>query len=275
MNKEDFDKNIEEINHCTSYGFEELCRIMELLRSPYGCAWDKEQTHGSIRKNLIEETYEAIEAIDNNDTVLLREELGDVLLQVVFHAQIAKDASEFNIGEVTDELCRKLIIRHPHVFGTVSVSNSDEVLKNWDAIKLKTKKLNTSTEAMNSISTSLPALMRATKIGEKGAKAGFDFDDSIDAITKVREEIEEVEEALRIGKKEKIAEEIGDLLLAVVNVARLSKIDAEEALFRANEKFISRFEEVEKNVILQGLDLKNSDRNTKIDLWKKAKTINN
>ncbi|OGO88027.1 MAG: nucleoside triphosphate pyrophosphohydrolase [Clostridiales bacterium GWF2_36_10] len=246
---------------------------MALLRSENGCDWDKEQTHKSIRKNLIEETYEVIEAIDKDDFPLMREELGDLLLQVVFHSQIAKDEGYFNVDDVTDELCKKLIVRHPHVFGDVNVSGSDEVLKNWDAIKVNTKKIKTSTEAMNSISTSLPALMRATKIGEKGAKVGFDFDDPTDAIIKVKEEISEVENALSIGSRDDIKEEIGDLLLAVVNVARLAKIDSEEALYNANEKFISRFKMVEEAAIKQGIDLKNTHRDTKEALWQASKLL--
>ena len=271
MNKEDFRNKIDQINSKEKYNFQDLCGIMALLRSENGCDWDREQTHKSIRKNLIEETYEVVEAIDNSDFPLMREELGDLLLQVMFHSQIAKEEGHFDINDVTDELCRKLLIRHPHVFGDVTVSNSDEVLKNWDAIKVQTKKLKSSTEAMNSISSSLPSLMRATKIGEKGLKAGFDFDNSIDALIKVKEEVTEVEEAISKGVKEDIAEEIGDLLLAVVNVARLSKIDSEEALFRANDKFISRFNIVEENAKLQGVDLQLTDRETKISLWKSAK----
>ncbi|HOJ47618.1 MAG TPA: nucleoside triphosphate pyrophosphohydrolase [Bacillota bacterium] len=262
---------IQELKSKERYGFDDLCRIMALLRSENGCSWDREQTHKSIRKNLIEETYEVIEAIDREDFVLMREELGDLLLQVVFHAQMAKEEAQFDIGGVIDELCKKLIIRHPHVFGDVSVSGSAEVLKNWDAIKYKTKKVKTSAEAMNSISPALPALMRAHKIGEKGAKIGFDFDDSADALTKVKEEVAEVEEAIKTGSKERIGEEIGDLLLAVVNVARLSKVDAEEALYRANEKFIERFAEVEKNAVEQGIDIASADRETKEALWKRSK----
>lgn len=273
MNKNDFNSKINEINNKGVYDFSDLCEIMTLLRSENGCSWDKEQTHKSIRKNLIEETYEAIEAIDSDDFPLMREELGDVLLQVIFHSQMAKEEGHFDVNDVTDELCKKLIVRHPHVFGDISVSNSDDVLKNWDAIKSKTKKIKSSSEAMNSVSTSLPSLMRATKIGEKGAKVGFDFDDSTDAITKVKEEISEVENALSTGNRENLKEEIGDLLLAVVNVARLTKIDSEEALYNANEKFISRFSKVEKAAKIKGIDLKNADRDTKESLWQDAKLL--
>lgn len=271
MNKENAVAYVKELNSKDHYGFEDLCGIMALLRSENGCAWDREQTHKSIRKNLIEETYEVIEAIDTDDYTLMREELGDLLLQVVFHSQMAKEEERFDIGDVIDELCKKLIVRHPHVFGDVTVSGSAEVLKNWDAIKYKTKKVRTSTEAMNSISPALPALMRAHKIGEKGAKIGFDFDDPFDALAKVKEEVAEVEEAIQKENKEKISEEIGDLLLAVVNVARLSKVDSEEALYRANEKFIGRFAEVEKQASEQGIDIASADRETKEALWERTK----
>lgn len=262
---------IQELKSKENYGFADLCRIMALLRGENGCAWDREQTHKSIRKNLIEETYEVIEAIDKDDFTLMREELGDLLLQVVFHSQMAKEEEKFDINDVIDELCKKLILRHPHVFGDVTVSGSAEVLKNWDEIKYRTKKVRTSSEAMNSISPALPALMRAHKIGEKGAKIGFDFDDPFDALTKVKEEVAEVEEAVKEGNKERISEEIGELLLAVVNVARLSKVDSEEALFRANEKFIERFTEVEKLASERGIDIASADRETKEMLWERSK----
>ncbi len=246
---------------------------MFLLRSENGCPWDREQTHKSIRNNLIEETYEAIEAIDNNDISLMKEELGDVLLQVVFHCRIAQDSNEFDINDVTDGLCKKLIKRHPHVFGDIIAADSGTVLKNWDDIKTKTKKFNSFAESMNGISPALPALIRAGKIGEKGAKAGFDFESALDSLEKAKEEITEVEQALRNGGEVSVAEEIGDLLLAVVSVARLSGINAEEALYNANEKFISRFETVEKKALENGIDLNKTDKKTKIGLWENAKAV--
>ncbi len=271
MTKENAVEYIKDLNAKGHYGFEDLCGIMALLRSKNGYAWDREQTHKSIRKNLIEETYEVIEAIDKDDYTLMREELGDLLLQVVFHSQMAKEEERFDIGDVIDELCKKLIIRHPHVFGDITVSGSAEVLKNWDTIKYNTKKVRTSSEAMNRISPALPALMRAHKIGEKGAKIGFDFDDPYDALAKVKEEVAEVEEAIKYESRERISEEIGDLLLAVVNVARLSKVDSEEALYKANEKFIGRFTEVEKYAAEHGIDITAADRETKEALWERSK----
>lgn len=152
------------------YDFSDLCTVMKLLRAPGGCPWDREQTHASIRKNLIEETYEVVEAIDNADNVLLREELGDLLLQVVFHARMAEEEGAFDIGDVCDEICRKLIVRHPHIFSDVTASTAGEVLDNWDQIKRATKKQKSTTESMRSVSRALPSLMRAYKLGEKAAK---------------------------------------------------------------------------------------------------------
>lgn len=269
--KDNMSMYIDKINSKEHYNFDDLCSIMSFLRSENGCEWDKEQTHKSIRKNFIEETYEVIEAIDKSDFPLMREELGDVLLQVVFHSQIAKEEGNFNISDVIDELCKKLIVRHPHVFGDVTVSGSADVLKNWDAIKAKTKKLKTGSEKMQSISQSLPSLMRASKIGEKAAKIGFDFENPADAISKAKEEIAEVETALNEGNKELIAEEIGDLLLAVVNVARLAKIDSEEALYNANEKFICRIKAVEEIADDQNIKLEKADRDKKESFWQSAK----
>ena len=181
----------------TRYDFADLCTIMKLLRAPGGCPWDREQTHRSIRKNLIEETYEVVEAIDNDDSVLLREELGDLMLQVVFHARMAEEEGAFDIGDVCDEICRKLIVRHPHIFSDVTASTSGEVLDNWDKIKRATKKQKSTTESMQSVSRALPSLMRAYKLGEKAAKTGFDFPDAASAADGLREELDELTEAVR------------------------------------------------------------------------------
>lgn len=228
------------------YSFEDLVKIMELLRAPDGCPWDREQDHKSIRNDFIEETYEAIEAIDTDNKELLREELGDVLLQVVFHARISEEAGDFSVNEVVDEICKKLIIRHPHVFGDVVADTSDKVKKNWDAIKKAGKNQTTQKEVMESISVALPSLIRAHKIGKKAAKVGFDFTGTEDAMLKVREETEEVSRAIAENNAENIKEEIGDLLFAVVNLARKAGVDSEEALYNANNKFINRFGKVEK-----------------------------
>ena len=192
------------------YDINDLLEIMRLLRAPGGCPWDAQQTHMSIRKNLIEETYEVIEAIDKDDKELMTEELGDLLMQVVFHAQMEQEAGNFDFGDVTDGVCKKLIERHPHVFGEVEVSGVGDVLNNWDAIKRRSKGQKKGSEPMLSIPRELPALMRATKIQQKAAVAGFDWDDVSGAQQKVLEEAKELSEAIESGDKERISEELGE-----------------------------------------------------------------
>ena len=251
-----------------NYNFDDLVEIMTILRAPGGCPWDAEQTHQSIRRDLLEETYELIEGIDKNDPEILREELGDVLLQVVFHADIAE---KFTIDDVCNDVCQKLIVRHPHVFGDVVAENSEKVLANWDAIKRDTKKQQTDTEVLRSVTPAMPALMRAEKLGKKARKLGFDFDDAREAMGKVYEEVNEVSEALDSGDSAAIEEEFGDLLLAVVNAARLAHVDAEQALFNANEKFLKRFEKVEALCIAAGKTVPTSTREELEDFWQKSK----
>ena len=257
----------------TEFDFQDLVNIMKILRAPDGCPWDREQTHQSIRRDLLEETYELIEGIDKNDPEILREELGDVLLQVVFHGEIASDNGNFDINDICTDLCKKLIVRHPHVFGEVQVSGTENVLANWDAIKRETKNQTTDTAALRSVSPAMPALMRADKLGKKARKVGFDFDDAFEAMFKVSEEVAEVNEALESGTQEQIQEEFGDLLLAVVNAARLAGVDAERALFDANEKFLNRFEKVEKLCLENGNSMKDTSREKKEEFWIAAKGI--
>lgn len=249
------------------YGFDDLLRIMEILRAPDGCMWDREQDHHSIRRNFIEETYEAVEAIDNDDPVLLREELGDVLLQVVFHAQMEKEKGVFDMGDVADGICKKLIYRHPHIFSTTEVGSTEEILNNWDELKKKEKSQKTVTDGLDSVARSLPGLIRADKIQKKAAKAGFDWDDVSGAIAKVREELDEVE-AARNGQGDP-ADEIGDLLFAAVNVARFLKVEPEQAMERACDKFIRRFARVEELAGTDGLQDKSLDELEA--LWQRAK----
>ena len=231
------------------YLFDDLVDIVALLRSEGGCPWDMEQTHKSIRNDFIEETYEVIEAIDTEDPKLLREELGDVMLQVVFHARISAEDKDFDVNDVTNDICAKLIHRHPHVFGNVTAETSEEVLKNWDAIKSEEKSRVTVTDKLKSIPPMLPALMRATKVGKK-AKC-FDFPTANDVLLKIHEELDEVKEAMEEGNNEHISEEIGDLLLSVTSLCRKLGVDAEQSLFNATNKFIDRFEAVEMAVAEQ------------------------
>lgn len=269
MNREE---KIAALNSAERYGFEDLVSIMEILRMPGGCPWDAEQTHESIRESLIEETYEVIEAIDNGDRALLREELGDVMLQVVFHARMEEEAGVFDINDVADEICRKLIHRHPHVFGDVSVGNSEQVLANWEKIKSEEKKRETVTSKLTSIPKQLPALMRAEKVGKK-AKC-FDFESTEAVIVKLEEEKEELLEAVRLGETDKIEEEVGDLLLTVTSLCRKLGVQSENALNRATDKFINRFERLENEVIKEGLDIENLSMEQKDAIWDKNKAEN-
>ena len=254
-----------------NYNINDLLDIMRCLRSPGGCPWDAEQTHESIRKNLIEETYEVIEAIDKNDKELLVEELGDLLMQIVFHAQMEEDENVFTFDDVADGICKKLIERHPHVFGEVKVSSSDEVLDNWDAIKRKTKGHKKGSEPMLSVPRQLPALMRATKIQQKAAVAGFDWPDVSGAYDKILEEATELKTAIDAGYKDNICEELGDLLFSVVNVSRFVKCDAEESLTAASDKFVDRFVRVEQLAKEKGIDMDSASLEELDKLWNIAK----
>lgn len=233
-----------------TYTVEDLCTIHRVLRGEGGCPWDREQTHESIRSSFIEETYEVIEAIDNKDPKLMREELGDVLLQVVFHAQIAAEDGEFDINDVANDICEKLVHRHPHVFGNVKADTPDEVIKNWDAIKSEEKHRDTLTSKLRAVPPALPALMRAQKVGKKASF--FDFDTADAVIDKLHEETAEVAEAAKSGDPAAMEEEIGDLLLTVTSLARKLGVDSEKALGKAVNKFIDRFERVEKEAAKEG-----------------------
>lgn len=240
---------------------------MALLRSDGGCPWDREQTHQSVRMNLLEEAYEAAEAIDLSDDVLLREELGDVLLQVIFHAQIALERGVFDIEGVADGVCKKLVERHPHVFSGLEVDGAGQVLVNWDEIKRRSKKIESHTGAMRAVAASLPALMRAEKIQKKAKKAGFDWPDVSGAMDKLREEIGELESA----GPDSAEEELGDLLFAAVNAARFYGVDPELALTRASEKFIGRFEKVETAATAGGGRMEDMTLEELDRLWEQAK----
>ncbi len=237
------------------YGIADLIEIVRLLRSPGGCPWDKEQTHQSIRNDFLEEAYEAVEAIDLLDMSLMREELGDVLLQVVFHCCLAQEEAQFDFAQVCDEICKKLIVRHPHVFGDVKAEDTDTVLKNWDAIKKETKGQETYADTLRSVARSLPALTRAQKIGKRAARAGMDFEDAAAAFDCVRAERAELQEAMAESSKEHMEEELGDLLFSCVNTARHLGIDAEQALTKATNKFIERFAATEQLVAAAGKNM--------------------
>ncbi len=253
------------------YNVSDLIDIVEILRSPGGCPWDREQDHKSIRRDFLEETYEVIEAINKDDKDLLLEELGDVLLQVVFHTQIEREKGTFELSDVADGICKKMIERHPHVFGDVSAETSEQVLENWDVIKKRTKQQKSQTESMLSIPREFPALMRADKVQKKASKVGFDWDSADGAFQKVSEELTELKEAYGEGNSEHIHEELGDLLFSVVNVSRFLHVDSEEALTNSTDKFIDRFSKVEKMALERGMDMKNTDLDTLDKLWDLAK----
>ncbi len=255
------------------YSIQDLLKIMELLRGPGGCPWDAEQNHESIRNSFIEETYEVIEAINKQDRELLLEELGDVLLQVVFHTQMEKEIGSFDFDDVCDGICKKLIERHPHVFGDVSVSGTDDVLSNWDTIKRKSKGQKTQGSSMLKVPKELPALMRAEKIQSKAKKAGFDWDNVSGAFDALESEIAELREAIASGNADAVDGEFGDMLFSCVNISRFIGVDSELSLTRANEKFISRFLVVERLAAERGIDMKSTPIEELDKLWDEAKII--
>ena len=246
--------------------FDELVNIIARLRAPNGCKWDREQTHKTLKQNFIEETYEALDAIDDDDMKHLQEELGDVLLQVVLHAQIASEEGAFTIDDVADGISKKLVHRHPHVFGDVKVNSTDEILANWEKLKKEEKPHRKS--AMDGISPSLPALFAAYKISKKAVKTGFDWPNIESLKDCIQSEFMEFDEAVKEGNQAHMEEEMGDILFAVVNLARWYKINPEIALANSNKKFMARFKKMEELATkpLEEYSLEEYD-----NLWKKAK----
>ena len=251
--------------------FDRLIEILERLRGPGGCPWDAEQDHRSISRCMIEEAYELVDAIDGDDVQHLREELGDVLLQVVFHSTVAKEAGEFTIKEVIDGLCAKLIHRHPHVFGEVSVSSSKEVLRNWERLKKKEKGKAHRQSILDGIPQTLPSLLYARKIQSAVSRVGFDWQDASGVVEKIREEADELLQAMKSGSRELVEEEIGDLLFSIVNLARFNNTDPEAALRRTNRKFIRRFHEIEKYALRQGIRLEDMTLEEMDSIWERVK----
>lgn len=223
------------------YSIDDLLKIMEILRSPEGCPWDREQTHKTIRNNFIEETYEAVEAIDSSDQELLQEELGDVLLQVVFHAQLEKEDGGFDFSDVVDGVAKKLIVRHPHVFGDVVVQNSSDVLKNWDAIKMRTKGRKTLTDVLEGVSPALPALMRSQKLQKKASKALGESTDFSTSVSSVRDAVQQLENLPDSANPEEKMEKVGELLFSAVKVSASCGVESEQALAEFCNQFIRKF----------------------------------
>lgn len=253
------------------YTFNDLQKIMAKLRSSDGCPWDREQTHVSLKRHMLEETYEAIEAIEVGDDEMMKEELGDVLLQIVFHGRIAEEENRFDTSDIVDGICRKLIERHTHVFGEDIAKDSEAVLKNWDKIKNKSKGLRSHTEKINAIPKTYPALLRSLKIQEKAAKAGFDWDDVDGAIEKTLEEITEFTQACKNGKGQSIQNEMGDLLFSLVNVCRFMDIEPEITLQETSDRFIKRFAYIEEHVSQSGKKMEEMTLTELDKYWDKAK----
>lgn len=248
--------------------FAQLVEIMEKLRGPNGCPWDRAQKREDLKTYLLEETYEVLDAIEKKSDEKLLEELGDLLLQIVFHAQIAKEENKFNIDDVAREINKKLIRRHPHVFSNTEAKTEEVVLKNWEKIKKGEKK---GKSALDGVPKTLPALLKSYRLQEKAGRVGFDWEERKQVEKKVKEEFKELKEEIRKKQKENIREELGDLLFAIVNLARFLKIDPEDALQSANEKFIKRFKAIEKKARLSRRELHGMTLAEMDALWEEVK----
>ena len=256
----------------TVYRFEDLLNIMRRLRAPGGCPWDAEQTHQSLTRYLLEETYEVIEAIDNRSADQLKEELGDLLLQPVFHAAIAEENNEFSMDDVISAVCTKLIRRHPHVFGDMQIADSAAQVENWEKIK-RAEKGSERPSALSGVPPHLPALLKAQKVTEKASRVGFDWEHADQVFAKVMEELHEFEEAWAGGVQERMEDELGDLLFAIVNLGRFLAINPEEALRKTISRFQKRFVYVESHLHRRGVQMQNATIEEMDLLWEEAKSV--
>ena len=247
-----------------------LRAIMHRLRAPGGCPWDAEQTHESLVTNLIEEAYETVDTIQRGDHNHLQEELGDLLLQVIFHSELAEEAGRFNLDDVSRGISDKLVRRHPHVFAQSDAATSDAVLQQWDEIK-RAEKGDEEKPYLHGVGKGLPALLRAAKLQKKASKVGFDWPDQAGVIAKIREELDELEVAIDTGDARAADEELGDLLFSVVNLARFRKLDPEVLMATANTKFETRFAAMERDLKLNGLDLASTSPERMEESWQAAK----
>ena len=253
------------------YSMDDFLKIVKILRSPGGCPWDREQTHDSIRNNFIEETYEAVEAIDTKNKDDLKEELGDVLLQIALHAEMEDEIGSFSFDDIVDGICKKLIIRHPHVFADVEASDAKQALQNWDAIKRATKKTENQADLLRHLPKSLPTLYRACKVQERAKRVGFDWDDVSGAWNALESEVEELKAATQKQDQNSIDEELGDVLFSVVNVSRFLQVDPDKALSDSTEKFVRRFAAVEQLARERGINMIESTIEELDELWKEVK----
>lgn len=247
--------------------FDTLIQLMDMLRGPEGCPWDREQTHKSLKPYLIEETYEVLEALDNEDPVHVREELGDLLLQSVFHAQLAKESDQFDIYDVLETINEKLIRRHPHVFGDVEIHSAEEQISHWEKIKFKEGKKS----VIDGVPKAAPALLRAYRIQQKAAAVGFDWPDMTPVFEKVHEEFRELSDAIGQKDEDHIEEEFGDLLFSLVNLSRFIKKNPEEALRKATDKFARRFHALEDHYKAENKDIRNSSLEEMDAVWDAVK----
>lgn len=255
------------------YTFSDLIDIMRLLRSADGCPWDREQTHESLKRYLIEETYEVLEVIDLINRKRLCEELGDLLLQVIFHAQIAAEDNSFTIEDVISGICRKMVLRHTHVFGTDTAETAEDVVENWEEIKKKEKGMKSHTDVLKDVPSNLPALMRSFKVQQKASRIGFDWDNVDDVIKKVYEEIDELKDVYKSKDVVRINEEMGDVLFSIVNLSRFLDVQPELALTGTIDKFIKRFEFIEKESAKEGKKIEEMTLSEMDELWNKSKTF--
>lgn len=251
--------------------FAELVRIMERLRGPGGCPWDREQTHASIKPYLIEEAYEVAEAIEDNNIDELRTELGDLLLQIVFHSEMAREAGLFTIEDVVRGITEKMIRRHPHVFSDTAVKDSSEVLRNWARIKKEERKDSEDRSTVAGVPRALPALLRAHRLSEKASRVGFDWDSANEVLEKVREEVSELEAAFALGERQEVEAELGDLLFALTSLGRHLAIQAEDALQRASDRFVRRFRYIEDRLADRQQDIHEASAREMNVLWEEAK----
>ena len=249
--------------------FNNLIKIMKRLRNPInGCPWDRKQTGHSLKEYILEEAHELVEAIEMDSPEKQKEESGDLLLQIVFLSQINREKNNFSIKDVIDSINRKLIHRHPHIFGDTTVKSAEEVKQNWEKIKKKEK---SNGSILSDYPAHMPALSHAKRLGEQASVVGFDWDDPLKALEKVEEEIEELEKEIRIGNRERVAEEIGDILFAVANVSRLAHISPEFALKNANKKFVTRFRYIEEQLKKQGKDIAKTSLDEMEEIWQQSK----
>jgi tetrapyrrole methylase family protein/MazG family protein len=251
--------------------FFKLVEIVKTLRSPEGCPWDREQNLYSIKNHFLEEAFELVDALDNKDVPNIREELGDVIFHVVFHAVMAEEEGEFNLSNVLDEINEKLVRRHPHVFGDMTLNGSDEVTVKWEEIKAEEKKGKRDKSILADIPAKFPSMQRCLKMQQRVKKVGFDWPDLKDCMDKVDEEYEEFKEAVDIGDKKEIEHELGDVFFSLINISRFLKVDPDEALRKANNRFEDRFRYIEKTLTERGMTSEDASLEEMEELWQEAK----